>query len=144
MELKDIHLPEVRNIYVSPKVDFNSETGVCEISGESFLEETAKFYLPLIEWIQQYIKTGKPIVFNIKLTYFNTSSSKWLLRILYLLSEYQKEGKVTVNWYIYKDDLDLLEDIEDFTSDIGLKVNIKYFDNAKEEKNQGGAQNKDN
>ncbi len=87
MKLQNIHLDEVRNIYVSPRVDFNAQTGICEISGESFLEETPKFYAPLVEWIEQYIKTGKPITFNIKLSYFNTSSSKWLLRILYILSE---------------------------------------------------------
>ncbi len=128
MKLKNIHLDEVRNIYVSPRVDFNAETGICEISGESFLEETPKFYAPLVEWIQEYIKTGKPITFNIKLSYFNTSSSKWLLRILYILSEYQSKAPVEINWYIFKDDIDLVEDIEDFMEDVGIKINIVFYE----------------
>ncbi len=127
-QLQNIHLEEVRNIYVSPRVDFNAQTGICEISGESFLEETSKFYSPLVEWIQKYIRTGKPITFNIKLSYFNTSTSKWLLRILYLLSEYQTKAPVTINWYIYKDDIDLVEDIEDFMEDVGIKINIVFYD----------------
>ncbi len=129
-EIKNIYIPEIRNIYVSPKVDFNIDTGVCVISGESFLEETNKFYEPLVSWVREYIKTGKSITFNIKLTYFNTSSSKWLLRILYILSEYEKQGgQVEVNWFIFRDDIDLTEDIKDFMEDVGIKINIKYYDN---------------
>ncbi len=127
-KLENIHLDEVRNIYVSPRVDFNFDTGVCEISGESFLEETAKFYSPLLDWLKKYTKTGRPITFNIKLTYFNTSSSKWLLKILYLLSEYQNKADVKINWYIYKDDIDLVEDIQDFMEDVGTKINIIFYD----------------
>ena len=129
VELKNIYVPEIRNIYVSPKVDFNAQTGVCEISGESFLEETNKFYEPLVSWIQEYIKTGNSIVLNVKLTYFNTSSSKWILRILYILSEYRKQGKnVTINWYIFRDDTDLIDDIKDFMQDIGINISIKYYE----------------
>ncbi len=129
-DIKNIYIPEIRNIYVSPKVDFNAQTGICEISGESFLEETNKFYEPLVAWIRDYIKTRKPITLNIKLTYFNTSSSKWLLRILYILSEYKRDGgKVTVNWYIFKDDIDLIEDIKDFMEDVGIEIKIKYYEN---------------
>ena len=135
-ELKSIHLPEIRNIYVSPRVDFDAETGICEISGESFLEETAKFYAPLVDWIQEYIKTGKPISLNIKLTYFNTSSSKWILRILYILAKYQQEGKATINWYIHKDDIDLMEDIQDFQDDVGLKINIKFYEDEENQDSQ--------
>jgi hypothetical protein len=134
-KLQNIHLDEVRNIYVSPKVDFNAENGVCEISGESFLEETSKFYSPLVEWIQQYMKTGRPITFNIKLSYFNTSTSKWLLRILYLLSEYQNKAPVSINWYIYKEDIDLVEDIEDFMEDVGIKINIVLYENEENSDN---------
>ncbi len=129
MNLQNIYLPEIRNIYVSPKVEFNADSGLCEISGESFLEETNKFYEPLVEWIEKYTKTGKPITFNIKLTYFNTSSSKWLVRILYILSEYKKKGgNVQINWYIFKDDIDLIEDIKDFTEDVGVDINVKYYE----------------
>lgn len=135
-KLKSIHLPEVRNIYVSPKVDFDAETGICEISGESFLDETAKFYSPLVEWIEEYIKTKRPITLNIKLTYFNTSSSKWLLRMLYLLANYQKEAEATVNWYIHKDDIDLMEDIQDFKDDVGIDINIKFYEDEETDSEQ--------
>ena len=38
-----------------PEVNFNANTGLCEISGESYMEETYKFFLPLSSWIKDYI-----------------------------------------------------------------------------------------
>ncbi len=122
--MESIKKDAVRGIYISPSVDFDAETGICEIKGESFFEETAKFYAPLLAWIKDYMKTGKPITFNIKLTYFNTSTSKWILNILHALREYQENGhKVTVNWYYLKDDFDMIEEIEDYQSDAGISIN---------------------
>ena len=57
-----------------PYVSFDAETGVCEISGESYIDNTAEFYDRLLNWLDQYIKgVKKPITFRFKLTYFNTS-----------------------------------------------------------------------
>ena len=39
-----------------PRVSFDAETGICDISGESFMEETYKFYSPLMEWLEKYLK----------------------------------------------------------------------------------------
>ena len=39
-----------------PEVNFNVESGICEISGESYMEETYKFYLPLLNWMKDFTK----------------------------------------------------------------------------------------
>ena len=122
--MKDIHIKAIRGIYISPSVDFEVETGICEIKGESFLEETSNFYSPLADWLYEYTKTGKSITFNINLTYFNTSTSKWLLNLLHILREYQiNNGEIKVNWYYYKDDIDMSEEIDDYIIDSGIKIN---------------------
>ena len=56
--MKNIHIQGSHDGYFVPTVDFNAENGVCEISGESFLEETNIFYNPLIEWIKEYTYTN--------------------------------------------------------------------------------------
>ena len=123
-KMEDIHLKAVRGIYIAPSVDFIVSTGDCTLEGESFLEETSNFYSPLLDWLNEYIETGRPITFNIKLTYFNTSTSKWLLNILHTLKYYQaQKGKITVNWYYYKDDIDMAEEIDDYIIDSGLHIN---------------------
>ena len=112
-----------------PTIDFNADTGLCEIIGESYLEETSKFYTPIIRWIEEFLRTKDiPLVMNFKLTSFNTSSSKCIVEILSLLKKYQDKGKqITVNWY-YDDTLEdaeeEVEEVEDFMAETGIKINL--------------------
>lgn len=124
--MKNIRIDIKDNEFYKPVVDFNYKTGVCSIEGESFLEETDDFYTPLIEWLKQYIEEiTKTITFNIKLTYYNTSSSKKILTILRVLKRYvQQGGNVIINWYYEKNDNDTIEDAEDFMIITGLKFNL--------------------
>lgn len=122
--MNDIHIKGVRGIYIAPAVDFVAATGECTLEGESFLEETSNFYSPLLDWLNDFIETKKPIYFNIKLTYFNTSTSKWILNILHTLKYYiDQKGKVVVNWYYYEDDVDMSEEIDDYIIDSGVEIN---------------------
>jgi hypothetical protein len=112
-----------------PNVEFNSETGICEISGESYMEETYKFYGPLITWLMNYVTEKKPVVFNIKLTYFNTSSSRFILVLLDILKKFRDEGgKINVNWYYKKHDPDILSEINDFIEESNVEINTITFD----------------
>lgn len=111
--------------HFKPSVFLNAETGVCEIAGESYLEEASLFYKPIYDWLQEYIKTNKPILFNFRLSYVNTSSSKHVLYILRLLKDYKDSGvSVETNWYIETGDTDTEEDVEDYMIISGLEINI--------------------
>ena len=122
--MNDIHIKGVHEAFFVPTVNFDSKTGVCELEGESYLEETIKFYTPLFAWIKEYTETVKgPLKFNFRLSYFNTSSSKCLVDILDMLKKYQKSGEVEVNWY-YDDSEEHLEEVEDFILETGLDINI--------------------
>ncbi|MFN8255141.1 MAG: DUF1987 domain-containing protein [Bacteroidales bacterium] len=112
-----------------PTVDFNAETGICTLAGESYLEDTVEFYAPLFKWLKQFTaETELPIVFNFKLRYFNTSSSKCLIDILHILRKYQENGgSLEVNWYYdsHEEDIeDELEEIEDFMIETNVKINM--------------------
>jgi hypothetical protein len=110
-----------------PSVNFNAESGVLEISGESYHEYTIEFYQPIFEWLRKYFETpGRKVIFNFKMTYFNTSSSRRFLEIFDLLEDYKKEknGDVTVNWYYQKEDVDMLESGEEYSEDVGLNFNL--------------------
>ena len=111
--------------YDIPTVEFNAETGICELRGESYLEKTAEFYDKLLAWLDEYMTViAKPIVFNFRLTYFNTSSSKRILYLILKLKEYEDDGgDVTVNWYYDEDDTDMEEDVEDFRIISNLDIN---------------------
>jgi hypothetical protein len=110
-----------------PEVNFDGSTGICEIRGESYMEEAYKFYTPLLKWLKEFtLEEGKPLTFNIRLTYFNTNSSRLMLDILDILKKYVDiGGQVVVNWYYEPDDPDVLEEVEDFKIETGLKINLQ-------------------
>ncbi len=120
---------ELGNYYI-PTVDFNVETGVCTISGKSYLEDTTQFYLPLLEWLDKYfIEVNKPVEFNVKLNYYNTSSSRSVLDIFDLLKLYEeKGGQVEVNWYCRDIDVEVVqEEVDDYMEESDLDINIIPF-----------------
>lgn len=129
--MKNIEIKGSHGVFFVPTINFNVESGVCEISGESYLEETLEFYEPLLQWIKEYTKQdNRPITFNFKLTYFNTSSSRCILDILYVLKEYQSRGgKVFVNWYYDGQDSDIEEEVEDLILETELNINLVPYEN---------------
>lgn len=124
--MKNLHIEGVRDIYFVPAIDFNAQTGVCTISGESFLEDTIEFYTPVLQWLEEYTKDIKrQLTLNIKLAYFNTNSARCLLDMLKLLKIFEYEGgKVRINWYCYEDDIEMKETVEDFIIDTGIIIEL--------------------
>jgi hypothetical protein len=110
-----------------PSVSFDATNHVLEIAGESYHEYTVEFFQPIMDWLKNYLATpGKTVVFNFKMTYFNTSSSRRFLEIFDMLEDYhtKKGGQVTVNWYYQAGDLDMLESGEEYAEDVGLPFNF--------------------
>jgi len=124
--MKNIEIHGLEEEFYIPSVNFNADTGICELSGESYLEETSAFYEPLVNWISQYIEEKRAsLTLNIKLVYYNTSSSKKILDLLRIMKDYEKSGgDATVNWFYEDNDIDTIEDIEDFMLITGLKINM--------------------
>ncbi len=102
----------------TPTIKFDSSTGVFEIKGRSIPENSVEFYRPLIDWLDLYKETpNNKTVVNIKLEYFNTSSSKCILDVFKKLETIHKaKNEVEVNWYYEEDDEDMLEAGEDYES----------------------------
>ncbi|MCS6821121.1 MAG: DUF1987 domain-containing protein [Microscillaceae bacterium] len=128
--MEDLEIKGESGVYFIPNVKLNAQTGICEISGESYLEDTDEFYSNIIKWIEQYTQeVRKPLVFNFKLTYFNTSSSRSILDVLRALKKYEKEGgQVEVNWYYPEDDDGIAEEAEDYMKDTGLDIKMYPFE----------------
>ena len=128
--MENLHIQgELGNYYI-PTVDFNAETGICTISGKSYLEDTTHFYLPLLEWMDKYFtEVNKPIEFNVKLSYYNTSSSRSVLDIFDLIKLYEdKGGQVEVNWYCRDVDMEVIkEEVDDYMEESDLEINIIPF-----------------
>lgn len=104
----------------TPTVNFNKEAGVLEIKGRSIPENSIEFYKPLLDWIGDYGSSAKAETqINIKLEYFNTSSSKCILDVFKKL-ETLSGTQMTINWYYEEDDEDMLEAGEDYQAIISI------------------------
>lgn len=110
-----------------PRIDFNASSGILEVSKNSYGEYTLEFFKPVFEWLKEYTQEeGKKVELNFKMTYFNTSTSRRFLEILNILEDYyeNKGGEVNVNWYYDENDMDMLEQGEDYLEDVSLPLNL--------------------
>ena len=94
-----------------PGIILDRDSGKFEISGKTCPEDAVEFYDPVFEWLDEY--ANDPIdetVFNFRLTYFNTVSSKIIMMIMFRLEELSEDGhNVKVKWFYPEDDEDIEE-----------------------------------
>ncbi|KPK88196.1 MAG: nuclear pore complex subunit [Bacteroides sp. SM23_62_1] len=95
----------------TPQVILDVDNEFFEIAGRSLPEDVNTFYEPVLRWIEEYAHNpAQKTVFNFKLTYFNTASSKVILDILTMFEEMIEEGHdVLVKWFYLEDDEDMQE-----------------------------------
>lgn len=119
----------------TPDVNFNPLNHTLDIAGFSRPENVIGFYKPVVKWIQDYIEEvfygntafDKAIItMNFRMTYFNSSSAKFLLDILFELRKtHDKGNRVVVNWYYESDDDEIKESGEELSDLVCLPFN--YF-----------------
>ncbi len=118
-----LYIKETEN---TPKIDFNPSLEYFELSGKSIPEDSLGFYNPVIEWLQVYAESPNVrTTVSFKLDYFNTSSSKVLLDMFYLL---EKIDGVIVNWYYEEDDEDMEETAMDFNEVVDFEIVLIKYD----------------
>ncbi len=100
----------------TPKVILDADNEIFEISGRSLPEDVASFYDPVLNWLDEYIENPlDSTIFNFKLVYFNTASSKLLLDILMKLEGLlEKDKEILVKWHFPEDDEDMEEAGEEY------------------------------
>jgi len=114
----------------TPTVEFDAAAGKIVLKGRSIPENSIEFYKPMQDWLVQYGSTpATQTVVDIRLEYFNTSSSKCILDFFKKLETIKDSGnQVTVNWYFETDDEDMQEAGEDYEAIVGLPFTIIEVD----------------
>jgi hypothetical protein len=78
----------------SPSVCADSATGILEMRGDSYPENSFEFFAPIITWVEEFLETeNKPLSLELHLLYLNTSSVKAMMDILDLLEDAHKDGQ---------------------------------------------------
>ena len=125
--MEDLIIDKFRNgNEIFPFINLNVNSGVCTISGSSYMQDPKMFFKPIIDWFKKYTSSnaGKlDVIYNLK--NLNTGTSRVLYEILEILKEYKKRGgSVYIKWY-YEDNHDsYADDIIDITSGFGIDVDV--------------------
>jgi hypothetical protein len=113
----------------NPRIILDRESNILEISGRSLPEDVNTFYEPMMNWIEEYAKDPLDVtVFNFKLSYFNTASSKIILDILTQFEEMIEAGhQVMVRWYYPEEDEDMLEAGEEYSEMVDVPFEMVSY-----------------
>jgi hypothetical protein len=107
----------IRQTASSPKINFDPDKNIFEISGESRSHDVPKFYEVVLKWLDEFSMrldktdtSSEPMVFNFNFEYFNSLSAKYILDFIKQLANISSKGKnVVIKWYYEEDDMDMLE-----------------------------------
>ena len=104
-----------------PGVIFDADNNNFEMSGSSRPEDVRDLFYPMIEWLNNFggeIAQGKysryskkqPLIFKVKMDYFNSSSAKFMYDIFEELNIIHKSGfPLEIHWYSDEEDDDMRE-----------------------------------
>jgi hypothetical protein len=83
-----------------PTIILSKSEGVFKVKGVSTPDNAKEFFEPALTWMDEYVKSpNHQTEFVFELEYFNISSSKIILFILYKLLDIQNAGhQVKVTW----------------------------------------------
>jgi hypothetical protein len=111
---------------MTPKVELDPATKVFSMSGNSRPENPMQFYKPIFEWLTAYIESSSDkTVFEIKMDYFNTSTSKVLLDLFELFEKLATSKDIHVVWCYQSDDEEMQEAGEELLDLVELSYEIK-------------------
>lgn len=110
----------------SPEVDFDPETGVLKIAGQSYPENPPAFYHELFAWLKSYLAAAESrVVMELKISYMNTSSTKCLMDMIYMLEDAFNVGEnISINWYYKVKNRSMRECGEEFKEELNVNFNI--------------------
>jgi len=119
---------------LTPLINFSPDENIFVISGISSPEDVRALYYPVIEWIRTFVDDitegtvkvfhkDSPVRMHVDLSYFNSSSAKFLFDIFSELKRLKaSEVPVVVEWLHEAEDIDMRE----AGSDIAELVEMEF------------------
>ena len=109
----------------TPGIDVDMNEGSIKLFGRSSPENSTLFYSPLLDILKSDNVNLTKLDVDIRLEYFNTSSSKCLYDIFKQLKRFETIGiELKINWYYEPMDEDMFEAGEDYSELHDLKFNF--------------------
>ena len=111
---------------MTPQIILDVQNQTFSMTGNSRPENPMQFYKPMFDWLNAYIPTASDkLVFEVKMDYFNTSTSKILLDLFELFEKLATSKDIHVIWYYQSDDEEMQEAGEELLDLVELSYEIK-------------------
>jgi len=113
----------------TPYLLLDKEGNKFEISGRSLPEDAFKYFEPIHEWLEAYVKDPNPSTeFVMHLDYFNSSSARNIVEMLFILEGIKEtDNEVKVTW-LYSEEDDVMKGRgEEIESVVELPFEIKVI-----------------
>ncbi len=106
--------------------DFDPDTETISLRGKFIPEDNLVFFEPILEWMDTLIQNPPPrIKVLVQIDYFNTSSSKFILKIFKKLDEASKAGSdIVIHWIYEQDDWDMRDCGLDYKDIVKVPVKL--------------------
>ena len=112
----------------TPSVIFDKGTNTFMIANRSYPEDAIEFYRPVLGWLRNYLnEPNQKTIFDFKLDYFNTTSSKQIFKMMLLLEQLSRTHDVIIRWHFKKYDKELQNHGEIFSKIINVKFELIDF-----------------
>ena len=119
----------MENITIEPtkkSLEVECSPGYFKLSGNSILSDPRKFFKPIVEWVESYLKDPEKLTtVDLKLEYVDTASVQSVFDLMRMFKALQEKDKeLVVNFYFEFDDPELLELGEIMEGRLGIKFNF--------------------
>lgn len=111
----------------TPSISMDPAKGTLSLSGCSIPENADRFFSPVYDLVERYAASPAPrTTVRIALSYFNSSSAKYLLDIFKRLEDLHATGdsKVLLEWCHSRGDMDMAEAGQDYRSLLEFPVKL--------------------
>lgn len=110
----------------TPAIIFNPDKGVFQFVATSWPENAKEFYEPIYKWIVDYFNNTplKLTVFQFRMEYMNTASSKQIAKILSMIKNFSETHDVKIKWFYEKGDFDMNKEGKRFAQILDLEIDF--------------------
>jgi hypothetical protein len=105
-----------------PGILLDKNNNIFRFSGKSMPEDPGKVFIPVMDWVSEYVNLPNPSTsIEFRMDYFNSSTARFFVEMLEKFEEIHEKGAdVKILWYYHPDDVVILERGEDLEAVISL------------------------
>ncbi|MCL1862128.1 MAG: DUF1987 domain-containing protein [Defluviitaleaceae bacterium] len=122
---------EKERTVATPYLLIDEEKNYMKLEGRCFDESMGLFFKEILDWLDIYLETDfGEFTFDNATEYFNSSTTKLLLKMLLKMDKYASDTKkIIVNWITIEENEIMVECGEDFMEELeNIEFNIVIVD----------------